>query len=95
MRDANPNDAAVQEKLALCLQLQAGGLHSDEACGGEPGKPTRDSAVYAMGVTLWECLTGAVPFSGGWCWRKSSHAQTSRAAQSATLTRNLNHHARP
>ena len=38
-------------------------LHSDEACGGAPGKPTKESDVYALGVTLWECLTSAVPFS--------------------------------
>ena len=39
-------------------------LHSDEDHnGGAPGKPSRASDVFAMGITFWEVLTGQLPYS--------------------------------
>ena len=38
-------------------------LFSDPSQGGNPGRPTPSSDMFALGVTLWEALAGEVPYA--------------------------------
>jgi hypothetical protein len=67
MTDARPGDAKADDRMAGTPAYLAPELHA----GADPSEA---SDWYAVGVTLYEALTGRVPFDGSWqelSWHKN------------------------
>ena len=67
MSDARPGEAAADDRMAGTPAYLAPEHHA----GADPSEA---SDWYAVGVTLYEALTGRLPFDGSWqelSWRKS------------------------